>query len=173
MKKIDKIAIKLSLTKAEITLITSLLGFLLLGGAIKTFNTGENAKLLISQAEQARYSESEVDSLLQLATIEMGEAEKAIAIQQQPAPAKPANTATQAQELQASAKKNFSGTIAFNNATREELLQLPGVGAVMADRMIRFRTDKGGKIESLESLVEVKGIGTKKLERLKPYLTLE
>jgi len=53
-----------------------------------------------------------------------------------------------------------------NTAVRDELMLLPGVGEVTANRIIEARPFK-----KLEDLREVDGIGSKTLERLKDFLT--
>ena len=69
MKLFEKLAVKLSLTKAEITLISVLLGFLVLGGVLKNFRSVEKAETLVKKIETARYREEEVDSLIALASM--------------------------------------------------------------------------------------------------------
>ncbi|MBL3677630.1 MAG: helix-hairpin-helix domain-containing protein [Alphaproteobacteria bacterium] len=44
--------------------------------------------------------------------------------------------------------------------------------ALLADRIITFRTDNG-TFSSPDELVAVKGIGEKSLENLRPYLAVE
>lgn len=58
-----------------------------------------------------------------------------------------------------------------NSATEEELETLPGVGPVIAGRIIEYRK-KRGPFKSINELLRVKGIGQSKLSKMKPYLTL-
>lgn len=55
-----------------------------------------------------------------------------------------------------------------NNAARDELMKLPGVGEVTANRIIEARP-----FSKLEDLDEVSGIGKQTLLRLEPFLTFE
>jgi competence ComEA-like helix-hairpin-helix protein len=58
-----------------------------------------------------------------------------------------------------------------NTATAAQLQQLPGVGPAMANAIVQFRK-KSGPFERLEDLLAIRGITSRKLERLRPYLTL-
>ena len=57
----------------------------------------------------------------------------------------------------------------LNRATADELEALPGIGAVLAQRVIVFR-ESAGRFRTVEDLRGVKGIGAKKFERLKPLV---
>jgi competence protein ComEA len=59
----------------------------------------------------------------------------------------------------------------LNRASADELEALPGVGAVLAQRVIAFRTSAGG-FRTIEDLREVKGIGSKKFDRIKSLVTV-
>ena len=60
----------------------------------------------------------------------------------------------------------------INQATVAELQRLPDVGQVTAERIVAYRTEKG-PFRSSDELVKVKGIGQKKLEKLKDYIVVE
>ncbi len=57
----------------------------------------------------------------------------------------------------------------INHASKEELQILPGVGETIAARIIELRRERGG-FEALEELMDVKGIGEKRFERIRPYI---
>lgn len=59
----------------------------------------------------------------------------------------------------------------LNRASAGELEALPGIGAVLAQRVIAFRTSAGG-FRTVEDLREVKGIGSKKFDRIKSLVTV-
>lgn len=61
--------------------------------------------------------------------------------------------------------------ISVNAAGLEEFVDLPGIGPVLADRIIKYRLRKGG-FESLEELKNVKGVGDKVFEKILPYIML-
>ncbi len=56
-----------------------------------------------------------------------------------------------------------------NRADWPELVQLPGVGQVLAERVIAER-ERGGEFRSHDDLSRVRGIGPRTLERIRPYL---
>jgi competence protein ComEA len=58
------------------------------------------------------------------------------------------------------------GLVNVNTATAEELDALPGVGPVTAAAILEFRREHG-PFQRVEDLLEVRGIGEKKLERMR------
>ena len=61
--------------------------------------------------------------------------------------------------------------IDINAAGIEELDQLPGIGEVLAGRIIAYR-EANGPFESTEELLEVSGIGEAKLAELEGWITV-
>ena len=61
--------------------------------------------------------------------------------------------------------------IDLNAATIKELEELPGVGPVTAQRIIEAR-QKSGRFRRVEDLLAIRGISTKRLEALRPYVTV-
>ena len=58
-----------------------------------------------------------------------------------------------------------------NRATWPELTLVPGVGPVLARRIVE-RRESAGLYRSLEDLLEVKGIGKIRLADMRPYLVI-
>ena len=169
--RLEKVAQSLSLTKAEISLVSLLLGFLVLGGILKNFRSVEEESILRKKAERALYREAEVDSLLRSATAAQATVNEEV---QEEADAEENGQPQKRQAAHRSTeKKVFNGTMAFNKASLAQLQKIPGIGPVMAMRLITFRKAKGGHVKEYQELLEVKGVGKKKLELLKKHLTLE
>jgi len=59
----------------------------------------------------------------------------------------------------------------LNSASISELVQIPGIGRVYAERIVQYRYEKDG-FKSIDELINVKGIGKKKLQQLKQYFKL-
>lgn len=59
----------------------------------------------------------------------------------------------------------------INSATAEELTALPGIGSTLARRIVSYR-EANGPFESFAELLNVEGIGEKKLEDILDYITI-
>ncbi len=62
-------------------------------------------------------------------------------------------------------------TVNINQATAEQLTTINGVGPVMAQRIVEFR-QKNGAFKKVEDLLSVKGIGEKKLDKMRGQISL-
>ena len=65
-------------------------------------------------------------------------------------------------------EKDYKPTVEIiniNTAQKQDLIQLPNVGVVTAERIMRYREDFGS-FKSADDLLKVKGIGPKTLEKI-------
>ena len=60
----------------------------------------------------------------------------------------------------------------INTASVEELQTLPSIGPQTARKIIQYRETQGD-FTSVDALTEVKGIGEKTLEKVKPYIRVD
>lgn len=65
-------------------------------------------------------------------------------------------------------KEKAAVRVAVNTASKAQLERLPGVGPAMAERIIEER--KRRPFTNPDDLDRVKGIGAKKLEKMRPYI---
>lgn len=64
-------------------------------------------------------------------------------------------------------------TVNLNTASADEIAStLPGIGPSKAKSIVEYREAIGG-FKSVDELLEIKGIGEKILERIRPYCRLE
>jgi len=66
-------------------------------------------------------------------------------------------------------EKTEGGKVNINKADLAELQQLPGIGPAYAKRILEWRR-LNGKFKTAEELLEIKGIGPKRLEKIKELL---
>lgn len=73
--------------------------------------------------------------------------------------------------IAAASKPTRTGLLNLNRATEREFDALPGIGPQLAERIMEYRRSVG-TFHSLEELRAVKGIGKKKLDRIRPLVTV-
>jgi len=66
---------------------------------------------------------------------------------------------------------NQASKININTASEEDLIKIPGIGPEFASRIIEYRQTQG-PFSDIEDLKKVKGIGEKKFEAIKEFITL-
>lgn len=63
--------------------------------------------------------------------------------------------------------------ILINQADLQAWQTIPGIGPKRAEQIVALRTQKGGSFGALEDLLDIKGIGPKTLEKMRPWLRLK
>ncbi|MDF0644056.1 MAG: helix-hairpin-helix domain-containing protein [Nitrospira sp.] len=71
-----------------------------------------------------------------------------------------------AESMKRSSVPKVAGKVDLNRATEKDLELLPGIGAVLAGRIVKYRQDVGS-FSRVEDLRDVKGIGKKKFDKIK------
>lgn len=66
------------------------------------------------------------------------------------------------------ARQGPIGKVNINTANAAALERIPGIGPAMAQRIIEHR--QRSKFHTPEDLIDVKGIGEKKLDKMRPYV---
>ncbi len=181
--KINGIIHKLSFTQAELKTILFIIIIIIAGFSIKF------VKYLYSGDKPYDYTEADLNfksaaekySLLQnkdtIINLSESENDTLSVIERKELEQKLINTED---SVNSSLKKNSKGkkeaalegkTININTATKEVLVSLPGIGDTMAERIISYRNDHNS-FKKIEDIMKVKGIGKKKFEKLKKYITV-
>lgn len=71
-----------------------------------------------------------------------------------------------------SRKTPRTAVVNINTAGKTQLMSLPGIGETYAERIIEYR-NANGRFNSVEELLNVKGIGTKKLDKIRPLVRVQ
>ncbi len=142
----NRIVTRAELLRSELLAISMLIGLMLVGVALSTVNGVAEKEARLLRLEEEAFIGTEPDSLIERELLRFQSAEK-----------------------EATVKPKLN----FNTATEAELLALPEIGPTLADRLVRFRKFKGGKLKRIEELLEVKGITPERLEKLKDYLDVQ
>jgi competence protein ComEA len=88
-----------------------------------------------------------------------------------PPPPASATTRPSFHSAPAAARRPVSFPINLNTAQRKEFMELPGIGEQLAERILQYRKAHGA-FRTIEQLREVKGIGKKRMDRLRPLVTV-
>jgi len=59
----------------------------------------------------------------------------------------------------------------INTATSEELQQVPGIGPATAQKILQMRKSYG-PFKSVDDLLAIRGLGEKRLDKMRKYLTV-
>jgi competence protein ComEA len=68
-------------------------------------------------------------------------------------------------------KKPPLAPININTASSEQLQEVPGIGPATAEKILQMRKSYGA-FKSVDDLLSIKGIGKKRLDKMRKYLTV-
>jgi competence protein ComEA len=153
MNLIERINQKMGFTKNELRVVLFLIFAFLVGSGIKIYKTS-----FMTNDKSLDYSES--DRVFQ----QLSQSNYAPSV----------DTITEVNSREKVNKKTDlkQHSIRINTASKNELMKIPGIGEVTAERIILFR-EESGVFKNEMDLLRVKGIGKKKLELIKQYLTFD
>lgn len=83
----------------------------------------------------------------------------------------PAIGETVSQDIEVVNTGSNAGLININTCSKEELDSLPGIGAVIADRILEYR--KSERFDRIEDIRNVSGIGDAKFNDIKDLITVD
>ncbi len=165
MRFFRKVVEYFGFTKTETRVILFILGAFLIGAGIKLyefyFHSPGESDPVFDYTESDRDFQQRASGLLKSAPSAQPEG---AAVDQ--------GTRSQPQERSQPKARPALHSININNASKDELISLPGIGEALAERIILFREDIG-LFTTIQELKNVRGIGDKKFEHLRPYITLE
>lgn len=122
---------------------------------------GGTAKILKLDRSTEHYNFSQSDAFFEAASSKI---DSIIAAEE--------DTLKTGNKSQSKIKPSVNFPVDLNKATVNDLIALPGVGKMTAQRIVDYRVSNT-KFTSIEELRKVKGIGPKKFEKIKPFVKVE
>ena len=168
MKSLEKFSKKIGFTSTETNVVLFILTACLIGIAVNIIKDAKNDKTFLE------FDYKQEDSLFNAASGGSGmedstgiQLEKKIASKPELLEFTKGIKNNTPVKITSSQKK-----IKLNEANIRELMKLPGLGQKTAGALIDYR-NKHGRIKSLNELLNIKGIGKKKLEKIKNLILIE
>jgi comEA protein len=145
---------------------------LLFGGFTGGFFLGRNTRVGTIQTTKTVYETvpGETVILMQEVLVTLPPETTTVPEETIPSRSNPSTQTDKPKETQPK-KEEVTFPVNINTASAKELDALPGIGEVLAQRIIDYRT-ANGPFQSVDDLIKVKGIGEKTLEKIKPYATV-
>lgn len=144
--------------------LTLMSGLVLLKHPVANYDPAHYSELEEIFAEKSRSIQEDTDELLA-----RYEPSTVVIKEQKDDPEQNANSTDS--ELEPVAAEVVPDSVNINTADREELQKLPGIGPAYADRIVEWR-DENGLFTSPDQLLEIRGIGERRLEKMLPYIKL-
>lgn len=169
MKRLEKISKKIGFTSTESNVILFIVIACLVGLAINIIKKGKNEKTFLE------YEYKTEDSLFNAASGDPGIEDSAGSLKEKKIASHRELLDFTKEKFYDGKRKNISSPpriINLNEASISELAFLPGLGEKTAVAIIEYRK-KHGRIKSLDELLNIKGIGKRKLGKIKNLITLE
>lgn len=161
MNALKRLSQSIGFTPAESRVALVLLATFLLGIGIKVY------RFYVDPAPVFEYAAMDAEFTRAARAVPAADS-----LQQSTARREPPPDSASAKRPHASRKKEVPrGGVHINTARKEDFMLLPGIGEITAERIVQYRRDHG-PFSTLEELMNVKGIGKKKFERIAQSCTL-
>ncbi|MDF1611168.1 ComEA family DNA-binding protein [Stygiobacter electus] len=167
MKILEKLSVKLNLTSTELKIFLFLLLSLIIGFLINVWKTNQNS-------EYFEFDYSKQDSIF-YSSIDKIEKEDSLVNENNISNVKNDSInlkQNKNEKLVLPKKEKTNKIIKINTASENEIGSLPGIGIKTAKNIIEYRNKKGS-ISKAEELLNVKGIGKSKLEKIRMLLNFD
>ena len=149
----------LGFTRNEVKVILVLIATLLCGLALRSYTS----RMPSEMDAEARFDYSAADSIFR---------QRSASVPSAPASGEPADSTRPRTAFASKPPLPAGSHINLNTATADELTSLPGIGPAYARRIVAYR-EENGPFSSVDDLERVKGIGPKKMERLRPHVSIK
>jgi competence protein ComEA len=168
MKSLEKFSKKIGFTSTETNVILFILTACLVGIAVNIIKDITNDKKFLE------FDYKQEDSLFNAATGGSGIEDSTVIQTEKKIASKPELMDFTKGFKSNTTEKTYSlrKKINLNKANISELMRLPGLGQKTAGALIDYR-NKHGRIKSMDELLNIKGIGKKKLEKIKNLILIE
>ena len=167
---------RLQITRAERITLSVLMGLILVLSAVITFYEPQppDHEALYAELEAVFHERSKAMEEERAAILARYEPESQPVYTRLPAQEGSIDTNTLENSLSESEQMRSAADsvrININEATAEELQQLPGIGPAYSKRIVEWRNENGS-FKTVDQLLEIRGIGPARLEKIRPFVVL-
>lgn len=160
MKFYQKLSEKIGFTQTELKIVTFLIAVLLVGLVVKLFNWENDDPV------KNNFDYTAIDSIFYSANIL-----KAELLENKSFDSNQESSDFNKSDFNTNIKKQTLAerSVDLNTASLNQLAMLPGIGIKTAEKILAYRKASGG-FSRIDELLEVKGIGDSKFDKIKKYI---